>query len=197
MQDRSTEDHMTKCTSSAHLYGYARVSTTDQDLSVQEAALKAAGCMVIRSEKRTGTSLKGRTELQTLMDFLRPGDTLVVTRIDRLARSLRDLQNIVHELREKGAHLKATEQPIDTSTAAGKAFLDMLGVFAEFETNLRRERQMEGIAAAKTRGVYKGRPKSISSEDVKRLLREGVGATEVAKRLGIGRASVYRLAEQG
>lgn len=187
---------MTKHTDTAHLYGYARVSTTDQDLSVQEAALKAAGCTVIRSEKRTGTSLKGRTELQTLMDFLRPGDTLVVTRIDRLARSLRDLQNIVHELKEKNAHLKATEQPIDTSTAAGKAFLDMLGVFAEFETNLRRERQMEGIAAAKTRGVYKGRPKSISSEDVKRLLEEGVGATEVAKRLGIGRASVYRLAEQ-
>ena len=177
-----------------HLYGYARVSTTDQDLSIQEAALRAAGCTLIRSEKRTGTSRNGRTELETLMAFLRPGDSLVVTRIDRLARSLRDLQNLVYELREKGAYLKATEQPIDTSTAAGKAFLDMLGVFAEFETNLRRERQMEGINAAKARGVYKGRPRSISSEDVKRLLNDGVGASEVAKRLGIGRASVYRLA---
>jgi DNA invertase Pin-like site-specific DNA recombinase len=97
-------------------------------------------------------------------------------------------------LRSKGAHLKATEQPIDTSTAAGKAFLDMLGVFAEFETNLRRERQMEGIAAAKANGVYKGRPKTINSEEVKKLLQEGVGASEVAQRLGIGRASVYRLA---
>lgn len=180
-----------------HLYGYARVSTTDQDLSIQEAALKAAGCTLIRSEKRTGTSRNGRTELETLIAFLRPGDALVVTRIDRLARSLRDLQNIVHELREKGAHLKATEQPVDTSTAAGKAFLDMLGVFAEFETNLRRERQMEGINAAKERGVYKGRPKSISAVDVKRLLKEGVGPSEVAKRLGIGRASVYRLAGEG
>jgi DNA invertase Pin-like site-specific DNA recombinase len=177
-----------------HLYGYARVSTTDQDLSIQEAALKAAGCTVIRSEKKTGTSRNGRTELETLMAFLRPGDTLVVTRIDRLARSLRDLQNIVHELREKGAHLKATEQPIDTSTAAGHAFLSMLGVFAEFEVNLRRERQLEGIAAAKARGIYKGRPKRISTDEVKRLLKEGVGASEVAKRLGIGRASVYRLA---
>jgi DNA invertase Pin-like site-specific DNA recombinase len=177
-----------------HLYGYARVSTTDQDLSIQEAALKAAGCTVIRSEKKTGTSRNGRTELETLMAFLRPGDTLVVTRIDRLARSLRDLQNIVHELREKGAHLKATEQPIDTSTAAGHAFLSMLGVFAEFEVNLRRERQLEGIAAAKARGIYKGRPKRISADEVKRLLKEGVGASEVAKRLGIGRASVYRLA---
>jgi DNA invertase Pin-like site-specific DNA recombinase len=178
-------------------YGYARVSTADQDLSLQEAALEAAGCTVIRSEKRTGTSRDGRTELETLMAFLRPGDVLVVTRIDRLARSLRDLQNLVHELREKGAHLKATEQPIDTSTAAGKAFLDMLGVFAEFETNLRRERQMEGIAAAKERGVYKGRPKTIDTEAVKTLLKSGVGASEVAKRLGIGRASVYRLAGEG
>jgi DNA invertase Pin-like site-specific DNA recombinase len=120
----------------------------------------------------------------------------VVTRIDRLARSMRDLQNIVHELREKGAHLKATEQPVDTSTAAGKAFLDMLGVFAEFETNLRRERQLEGIAAAKARGIYKGRPKSIDAAEVKRLLADGNGPTQVARRLRIGRASVYRLAAQ-
>ena len=85
----------------------------------------------------------------------------MVTRIDRLARSLKDLQDIVHELKAKGVTLKATEQPIDTGTAAGKAFLDMLGVFAEFETNLRRERQLEGIQAAKARGVYKGRRPSI------------------------------------
>jgi len=87
-----------------------------------------------------------------LLDFLRDGDTLVVTRIDRLARSLKDLQDIVHELKDRGVALKATEQPVDTSTAAGKAFLDMLGVFAEFETNLRRERRLEGINAAKARG---------------------------------------------
>jgi DNA invertase Pin-like site-specific DNA recombinase len=199
MTKRTTKkpEPTTQTATAPHLYGYARVSTTDQDLSLQEAVLKAAGCTVIRAEKKTGTSRKGRTELETLMDFLRPGDTLVVTRIDRLARSLRDLQNIVHDLRERGAHLRATEQPVNTATAAGKAFLDMLGVFAEFETNLRRERQMEGIAAAKERGVYKGRPKSIDAEDVKRLLKEGVGATEVAKRLGIGRASVYRLVGEG
>jgi DNA invertase Pin-like site-specific DNA recombinase len=144
------------------IYGYARVSTVDQDLSIQHAALAAAGCTVVRSEKVTGTSTEGREELATLLQFLREGDTLVVTRIDRLARSLRDLQNIVHDLRQRGVTLKATEQPIDTSTAAGKCFLDMLGVFAEFETNLRRERQMEGIARAKANGVYagKGRPAS-------------------------------------
>jgi DNA invertase Pin-like site-specific DNA recombinase len=176
------------------MYGYTRVSSIDQDVSIQRAALKAAGCTVIRAEKAAGTSRKGRSELETMMEFLRRGDTLVVTRIDRLARSVRDLQNIVHELQEKGVHLKATEQPIDTSTAPGKAFLSMLGVFGEFETNLRRERQMEGIQAAKVRGVYKGRPRSIDANEIKRLLEEGLGASAVAKRLGIGRASVYRLA---
>lgn len=175
------------------LYGYARVSTTDQDLSIQEDALKAAGCQTIRSEKMTGTTRQGRTELAILLDFIRDGDTLMVTRIDRLARSIGDLQDIVRTIRAKGASLKATEQPIDTGTAAGKCFLDMLGVFAEFETNLRRERQMEGIAKAKAKGVYKGRPPSINPQDVRELKAQGLGATEIARRLGIGRASVYRV----
>src|SRR5271163_1537108 len=174
--------------------GYARVSTLDQDLSLQHAALKAAGCTVVRSEKRSGASTEGRAELRTAIDFLRTGDTLMVTRIDRLARSIGDLQDIVRELRAKGVSLKATEQPIDTSTAAGKAFLDMLGVFAEFETNLRRERQFEGIQQAKARGVYKGRKPSIDVVEILRLRRdEKLGPAAIARRLGIGRASVYRL----
>jgi DNA invertase Pin-like site-specific DNA recombinase len=173
--------------------GYARVSTFEQDLDLQIAALKGAGCDVLRAEKRSGASTAGRDELRTILDFIRHGDLLMVTRIDRLARSIADLQDIVRELRAKGATLKATEQPIDTSTAAGKAFLDMLGVFAEFETNLRRERQMEGIAAAKAKGVYKGRPRSIESTKVAALKAQGLGATEIAKRLGVARASVYRL----
>ena len=175
------------------LYGYARVSSIDQDLAVQRAALKAAGCQVIRAEKASGTRRDGRTELQTLLVFLREGDTLGVTRIDRLARSVKDLQDIVHELKNKGVKLKATEQPVDTGTAAGKAFLDMLGVFAEFETNLRKERQLEGIAAAKVRGVYKGRRPTVDAGLVRKLAAEGAGGTEVARRLGIARASVYRL----
>jgi len=174
-------------------YGYARVSTADQDLSLQEAALTLAKCDIIRSEKLSGSSKSERFELQTLLDFIRSGDELVVTRIDRLARSIADLQDIVRELRSKGAALKVLEQPIDTSSAAGKAFLDMLGVFAEFETNLRRERQIEGIARAKTMGVYKGRKPSIDREEVLQLSREGVGASAIGRRLGIGRASVYRL----
>jgi DNA invertase Pin-like site-specific DNA recombinase len=181
----------------AMLYGYARVSTIDQDLSIQKAALSAAGCAIIREEKVSGTSTDGREELKTLLQFVREGDTLVVTRIDRLARSLRDLQNIVHELRQRGVALKATDQSIDTSSAAGKCFLDVLGVFAEFETNQRRERQLEGIARAKANGVYagKGRPASIDVAQVRALKAQGMGATEIAKELGIGRASVYRLLE--
>src|ERR1700728_1313437 len=176
------------------LYGYVRVSTLDQDLSIQRAALKAAGCDVIRSEKASGTRRDGRTELQVLLDFLRPGDALVITRIDRLARSLKDLQDIVHELKERRVALRATEQPIDTGTAAGKAFLDMLGVFAEFETNLRRERQLEGIALAKTRGVYKGRQPSSDGAEIIRLRREeNLDPASIARRLGIARASVYPL----
>src|SRR5438270_13813776 len=115
------------------IIGYARVSTTGQDLSIQEVALKAAGCDVIRAEKRSGTSTTGRAELQTVLDFLRPGDVLMVTRIDRLARSIGDLQDIVRTVKAKGAALRATEQPINTSTATSKAFLDMLSGIAEFE----------------------------------------------------------------
>jgi len=175
--------------------GYARVSTIDQDTSVQVAALRAAGCDVIRQEKASGTSTKGRTELATVLEFLRPGDVLVVTRIDRLARSIGDLQTIVQTIKARGASLKATEQPIDTGTAAGKAFFDMLGVFAEFETNLRKERQLEGIAAAKEKGVYTGRKPSIDPARVRRLVDAGLGGTEIARELGISRASVYRLLE--
>jgi DNA invertase Pin-like site-specific DNA recombinase len=174
------------------MIGYARVSTTDQDLTIQRDALKAAGCDVIRQEHASGTTTKGRDELRTILDLVREGDTLIVTRIDRLARSIGDLQDIVRSLKAKGAALKATEQPIDTSTAAGKCFLDMLGVFAEFETNLRKERQLEGIAKAKAAGVYKGRPKSIKVDDVLAMKAQGLSPSVIAERLGISRASVYR-----
>ncbi|GJE46590.1 recombinase family protein [Methylobacterium soli] len=176
------------------VFGYARVSSTDQDLSIQEAVLRTAGCEMIRAEKKSGTTTTGRTELQNLMDFARKGDTIVVTRIDRLARSIADLATIVRELEAKEVALRATEQPIDTSTAAGRCFLQMLGVFAEFETNLRKERQLEGIAKAKAAGVYagKGRPPSISPEKVRELHKQGLGPSAIAKELGISRMTVHR-----
>ena len=118
----------------------------------------------------------------------------MVTKIDRLARSVGDLQDIVRAIRTKGSALKATDQPIDTSTAAGKCFLDMLGVFAEFETNLRRERQLEGIAKAKAAGVYagKGRKPTVPIEKVKAMRAAGHGPSAIAKALGISRMSVHR-----
>lgn len=179
----------------ARIYGYARVSTEDQDLSIQNAALEAAGCLTIFAEKKSGTRRDGRTELQVLLECVREGDTVMVTRVDRLARSLRDLQNIVFELKERGVALKATEQPVDTSGYLGKAFFDMLGVFAEMETNLRRERQLEGIAKAKAEGIYKGRKPSIDVVRVKALRGAGMGPAAIAKELNIARSSVYRVLE--
>ena len=177
--------------------GYARVSTEDQDCSIQEEVLRAAGATIVRSERKSGTSTTGRAELATVLDFLREGDTLLVTRIDRLARSLGDLEGIVGQLRERGAHLKATEQPIDTSSPAGRAFLQMLGVFAEFETAIRRERQLEGIAKAKAEGRYKGRKPTVPVERVREMKAEGVGATAIAKELGVARSSVYEALKAG
>jgi DNA invertase Pin-like site-specific DNA recombinase len=173
-------------------YGYARVSTTDQDLSIQEAALKTAGCGTIRAEKRSGTTREGRHELELLLEFMRESDELVVTRIDRLARSIGDLQDIVRTLKAKGVTLRATEQPIDTSTAAGKCFLDMLGVFAEFETNLRKERQLEGIAKAKAAGVYKGRKRKVPIDEVKQLKEAGRSISEIAETFDVSRMAIYR-----
>jgi DNA invertase Pin-like site-specific DNA recombinase len=177
--------------------GYARASSTDQDTAIQEAALMAAGCAMVRAEKRSGTTTVGRDELALTLEILRPGDTLVVTRIDRLARSLFDLEGIVRGLQGRGVHLQATEQPVDTSTPAGRAFLQMLGIFAEFETAIRKDRQMEGIAKAKAAGVYKGRPATLDGAEVQRLKAEGMKPAHIAKHLGISRDSVYRLLKAG
>ena len=174
-------------------YGYARVSTTDQDFTLQREALERAGCAVIREEKVSGSSRQGREQLGILLTFLQPGDELVVTRVDRLARSIGDLQDIVRELRQKKVALVATEQPVDTSTAAGKAFLDMLGVFAEFETHLRRERQREGIAKAKARGVYKGRKPTVDAAKVHELHQQGMGPVAIAAKMGVSRSTVWRV----
>lgn len=173
--------------------GYARTSTAEQNLDAQIKALEAADCDIIRTEQKSGTSLKNRIELKTILDFLHAGDVLIVTRIDRLARSLKDLQNIADMLKQKKAHLVATEQPVDTTTAAGKAFFDMLGVFAEFETNLRRERQAEGIEAAKKRGVYKGRPATIDRDMIKRRLLDKDRPTDIARAMEISRSTVYQV----
>ncbi len=171
--------------------GYARVSSVGQNLESQLIALKEYGCEKIFQEKVSGTSTKGREQLKEMLNFVRESDEVVFTRTDRVARSVLDLQLIVKELTEKGVSLTATEQPISTKDATSKCFLDMLSVFAEFETNLRKERQMDGIKANKDK--FKGRGQTIDIDRIKTLKNEGLGATAIAKNMGIDRTSVYRL----
>ena len=172
---------------------YIRVSSTSQSLEVQRDAVKSVGVQKIFEEKVSATSTQGRDKLRECLDFVREGDEFVFTRIDRVCRNILDLQLIVKELNEKGVVLNATEQPISTKDASSKCFLDMLGVFSEFETNLRRERQLEGIARAKEKGVYQGRKAKIDIERIKVLKEEGLGATAIARQMNIHRDSVYRL----
>jgi DNA invertase Pin-like site-specific DNA recombinase len=175
------------------LFGYARVSTTDQDLALQREALERAGANPIFEEKASGTKRDGRTELQRVLSILREGDALVVTRLDRLGRSMRDLANIAHEIEQAGAHLKVIEQSVDTSTAAGRAFYGMLAVFAAFESDVRRECQLEGVAMAKRLGIYKGGKPRLDRLRVKELSSRGLGPAAIARELGMARSSVYRL----
>ena len=149
--------------------GYARVATSEPDCPLQEHARRAAGCQVIRADKVSATRREGRTALALLLEFLRPGETRGVTRRDRLARRSKDLQDIGPLLQERGVTLRATAQPLHTPSATGTALLDMLGVFAEFDTHLRRARQLEGIAAAKARGGDRGRQPSIDPAAMHRL----------------------------
>ena len=172
---------------------YARVSSSGQSLEVQLEALKNIGCEKIFQEKVSGTSTQGRTQLKECLEFVREGDEFCFSRVDRVARSVLDLQLIVKELTEKGVLLTATEQPISTKDATSKCFLDMLGVFAELENSIRMERQASGIIRAKSLGKYKGGKSKIDVEQIKKLKKEGLGATAIAKQMNIHRDSVYRL----
>lgn len=175
------------------LVGYARVSSTGQSLEVQLDALAAAGCGKVFSEKMSGRSTEGRGQLSEALDFVRDGDTLVVTRLDRLARSVADLFTILDRLMAKGVSFRCLAQAgVDTDSSTGRLMLGILGAVAAFEADIRKERQAEGIAKAKAAGVYRGRKPSVPVADVVRLAAEGRGASNIAKELGIGRASVYR-----
>ena len=175
--------------------GYSRTSSLQQvgGLEVQVQTLQDFGCEKIFSEQVSGTSTIGRDKLRECLDFVREGDELVITRVDRIARSVLDLQLIVKELTDKGVNITATEQPISTKDATSKCFLDMLGVFAELETNLRKERQMEGIKIAKEKGKFKGKQASIDVNRINTLRDEGINPTEIARQMNISRGSVYRL----
>ena len=174
--------------------GYARVSSVGQSLDVQLDKLTKAGCERVYQEKVSGTSTDGREQLAELLRYVREGDDVVITKLDRLGRSLADLLDITEQLEAKGVTLRVLDQNLETMTAQGKLMFTMLGAFAEFETALRKERQMEGIAKAKAAGKYIGRPKSIDEDAIKATLLEGgKSLREIATLHGVSRATVHRL----
>ena len=178
--------------------GYARVSSVGQSLDVQLEKLK--DCDKVFKEKRSGVDA-GRPALKQCLEFLRDGDTLVVTKIDRLARSTSDLYRIASELTEKGVSFKVVDDPsIDTTSRTGKLLMGVLALIAEFENDIRRERQIDGIARAKENGVRFGRKRELTEERVEeiRALREaGETVPAIIKRTGFSKASIYRALGNG
>jgi DNA invertase Pin-like site-specific DNA recombinase len=175
--------------------GYARTSTVEQQagFDAQLRDLEGAGCEKVFKEQVS--SMAQRDELEAVLEFIRTGDTLVVTKLDRLARSTADLLKIEDQLQTKGAALKVLDLDLDTSTATGKLLFTMVAAIGAFERELMLERQREGIAKAKADGKYKGRAPTAraKADQVLAMKSEGIGATKIAKDLGIGRASVYRI----
>ena len=182
------------------IVGYARTSTLDQTagLEAQERDLAKAGCEKVFVEQVSSVDVKAREKPSEALDYTREGDTLVVTKLDRLARSVAHLLELLGEIEAKGASLRILDMSIDTGTPNGRLMLNILGSVAQFEREIMLERQREGIAKAKAAGKYKGRKPTAKAKakEVLELHAEGVGATEIAKRLGIGRASVYRILKE-
>jgi len=179
--------------------GYARVSTVEQHLDVQLAKLTAAGCVKIYREKRSGKDDK-RPELAKCLDYLREGESLVVTKLDRLARSTQHLCAIVQQLKERGVDLVVLDQAIDTTSPVGRFTFHLLAAMAEFENDIRRERQMEGIAAARGRGVQFGRKKRLTPAQVQALRHQraqGVLIRDLMVAYGLKKAAIYRYLVQG
>lgn len=181
--------------------GYARVSSTGQDHETQVERLKAAGATKLFAEKKSGLDT-GREALAKCLDYVREGDTLIVTKLDRLARSTVHLHQIVERLNEKGVGFKVLDDPtLDTTTRTGKLVFGILASIAEFETALRKERQMEGIAKAKAKGRTGGRPRLVTDEVVAEMIRlhaDGLSIRKVAAETGFSKATVQKtLAAQG
>ncbi len=180
------------------LVGYARTSTVEQraGLEAQHRELQAARVEKLFSEQIS--SVATRLELERALDFIREGDTLVVTKLDRLARSVRDLLNIVDRVKDKGANLKILTMDLDTENPTSVFMLQVLGAVGEFERALMLERQREGIAKAKADGKYRGRKPTVRARksEIEEMLRSGVGPAEASKRLRIARSSIYRIADQ-
>ena len=173
--------------------GYARASSQTQSVDIQVNLLKAAGCEIVRAEKVSGKSRNGRDELATILSFVRAGDQVVVAKLDRLGRSTRDVLNLVHELKEKGASLRILEPAIDTGGPLGVMVLTILGMVAEMELSHIKDRQRIGIEAAKLAGVYKGRPTTLDRAKIIEMRESGVGPTAIAKALKCSRGAIYKI----
>jgi DNA invertase Pin-like site-specific DNA recombinase len=173
--------------------GYARVSTLDQDFEIQQQRLKDEGCVIIRAEKISGASRDGRSELATIIEFLREGDELIVTRLDRLGRDTRDVLNIVHECEQRGAYVTVLDPHVSTRGDMGHVILTVLGMVAQMERRFIKERQREGIAQARARGAYAGGKPRLDYSLVWNLYNEGLGPSEIAKRIKCSRMQVYRV----
>ncbi|WP_018624228.1 recombinase family protein [Kangiella aquimarina] len=180
--------------------GYSRVSTQGQDLKTQINKLTDYGCNKVFSEKISGKSTEQRKELQKALEFVREGDSLVVTRLDRLARSVVDLGQIAELLQSKGVNLVVTDQSIDTTSASGKLMFYMISAFAEFERDLINERCAEGREKALANGVKFGRKSKLTPKQVDTLKSEFSSwegsKTDLAEKYGISRASLYRLVQE-
>ena len=175
------------------LVGYARCSSATQSLDIQLDALTKAGCEKIFSEKVSGRSTTDREQLAMALDFVREGDTLVVTRLDRLARSVGDLHRIIERLTDKKVAFQCINQSgVDTDSSTGRLMLAILGAVACFESDIRAERQREGIEKAKSENRYKGRKPSVDTAKVTELHANGLGPSQIARKLNISRTSVYR-----
>ena len=174
--------------------GYARVSSDAQDIASQKDKLEKLGAVVVFTETGSGSSLEGRDQLEAAIRLLDPGDELLALHPDRLARDTADLLTIGKRVVEKGAILRIDDPKIvfDGTDLMAEIMLTLFGMIGSVEKHFIMARQRRGIEAAKARGVYKGRPPSIRPDDVRQLREQGLGATEIAKRLRIGRASVYR-----
>jgi DNA invertase Pin-like site-specific DNA recombinase len=185
---------------SVTIVGYARVSSVGQSLDVQLDKLKGYGCTKVFSEKRSGRQADGRPALQECLAFLREGDELVITKLDRMARSVLDLAKIADQLKRKGVTLKVLDQAIDTGSSEGKLMFSLLGAFAEFENDIRAERQADGIAKAKQKGVTFGRKRALTVEQCQRIktLREeeNFSVPQLAERFNVGPATIYRALQE-
>ena len=176
------------------LVGYARVSSTGQNLDSQIEALKNIGCEKIFTEKKSGTNTIDRLELKNALDFVREGDTFVVTRLDRCSRSVPDLYKIIEILKNKNVSFKAINQNIDTTTSTGKLMLGMLSIIAEFENDLRRERQSEGIIKAKQLGKF-NKEKSLTTlqvEEIIELQKTNLTNQMIADKYDVGRSTLLK-----